>query len=309
MSGGQITINELGIKDYIYYASEINPYSIKITQKNYPNTIQLGDVVKLRRFLEAGNVVLEKLANKNNKYAKFVLDIKINGIDWLIAGSPCTNLTITVCNNYEHNQGLEGEESKLFFEFVKIKKILKPKKFMLENVASMSEENKNIISDYLGCEPIPIDANIFSAQDRARYYWTDMEVGDLPKDQGVVLKDIMESNVDEKYYYNKPFEFHGWDKKVIATLDLKCHDIGKRVYNPNMKCATLTGVRGGYQEKKVYDDGRCRKLIPIEYERLQQVPENYTEGVADSKRYTMLGDGWNIGSIKHIMKNEAKKYI
>ena len=115
-------------------------------------------------------------------------------------------------------------------------------------------------------------------------------------------------NPDEKLFYKQDFEFHGWDKKQIATLNLKCHDIGKRVYNPNMKCATLTAVTGGYQEKKVYDNGRCRKLTPLEYERLQGMKDNYTEGIANSKRYCACGDGWTIPVIAHILKG-LKEYI
>ena len=116
----------------------------------------------------------------------------------------------------------------------------------------------------------------------------------------------MEQDAAEKYYYNKPFEFHGWDKKVIATLDLKTHEMLKRVYNPNFKCATLTAVQGGYQEKKVYDNGRCRKLTPIEYERLQTVSDNYTYGVSDTARRSMCGDGWTIDVIAHIFKSIKK---
>ena len=281
MSGGQLALDKANIKYNKYYASEISSHSIKITQKNYPNTIQLGDVVEL------SNEKLSKLGN----------------IDLLIGGSPCTNLTITVINNYEHNQGLEGNQSRLFYEYIRIKNFLKPKYFLLENVASMTDDNRDIITQLMGVEPILINSNIFSSQDRERYYWTNIPLDPLPLSKNLVLKDIMAKNIEEKYFYKQPFEFHGWDKKVIATLELKCHDIGKRVYNPNMTCATLTGVRGGYQEKKVYDNGRCRKIIPLEYERLQNVPDQYTYGVADSKRYSMLGDGWTIDVIVHIFKN------
>ena len=281
LSGGQLALNKAKIKYNKYYASEINPYSIKTTQKNYPDTIQLGDVKELTN---------EKLS-------------KLEKIDLLIGGSPCTNLTITVINNYDYNQGLEGEQSRLFYEYIRIKNFLKPRYFLLENVASMTDENRDIITQYMGVEPILLNSDIFSAQDRERYYWTNIPLDPLPQSKNLVLKDIMEPNVEEKYFYKQPFKLHGWDKKVIATLELKCHDIGKRVYNPNMTCATLTGVRGGYQEKKVYDNGRCRKIIPLEYERLQNVPDQYTYGVADSKRYTMLGDGWTIDTIAYLFKN------
>ncbi|MBU3186631.1 DNA cytosine methyltransferase [Clostridium estertheticum] len=281
MSGGQLALERAGIAVDKYYASEIKPHSMQTTQKNYPDTIQLGDVTLL----------------KDNRLKE------LKSIDLLIGGSPCTNLTITVCNNYDHNQGLKGEESKLFFEYIRIKNLLNPKYFLLENVASMTDENKNIITDLLGVEPVFIDSNVFSAQDRGRYYWTNIPLDLLPENKGIVLKDIMETDADEKYYYKKGFKFNGWDKKVIATLEINSHDIGKRVYNPNMRCGTLTAINGGYHEKKVYDNERCRKLTPIEYERLQTVPDGYTEGVSDTKRRSMLGDGWTIDVIAYLFKN------
>ena len=124
-----------------------------------------------------------------------------------------------------------------------------------------------------------------------------------PTSKNYILNDIMEEDVDEKYYYKQSFDFHGEDKKVIATLHVNGHDILKRVYNPNGKCATLTACRGGYKQKKVLQYGRCRKLTPLEYERLQTVPDGYTEGIADSHRYNMLGDGWTVDVIAHILKH------
>ena len=278
MSCGQIALTKLNIKCEKYYASEINPNSIKITRKNYPNTIQLGDITQLTE---------EKLK-------------ALGQIDLLIFGSPCEDLSITKSKTRE---SLDGKKSSLFWEAIRVKDIVKSKWFMMENVASMNEESKNVITQYMDVEPIKINSSIFSAQDRERYYWTNILIDDLPGDKGLVLQDIMENNVDEKYYYDKPFEFHGWNKKVIATVDLKCHDISKRVYNPNFKCATLTAIQGGYQEKKVYNNGRVRKLTPIEYERLQTIPDNYTYGVSDTARRSMCGDGWTVDVIVHILKN------
>ena len=278
MSCGQIALERAGIKIDIYYASEIADYSIKITQKNYPNTIQIGDMTKLTE----GDL---------NKF---------KGIDLLLSGTPCKSLSIA--NTKEYEKGLNGS-SKLFFDFVKIKNYIKPQYFLFENVASMTEENKNIISKLLGVKPIRINSNLVSAQDRDRYYWTNIKVDYLPNDKNIVLKDIMlnTEEVEDKYWYKQDFDFHGLDKKVCATLHLKGHDILKRVYNPNFKCATLTACRGGNLQKKVYQDNRCRKLTPLEYERLQTVPERYTEGVSMTNRYNMLGDGWTVDVISHIL--------
>lgn len=261
-----------------YYASEINKYSIKVALNNYPDTMQVGDVTQLDP---------ETLGD----------------IDLLIGGSPCQNLSIAVINQTDHNQGLQGEKSKLFYHFVRILRKAKPKYFLLENVASMKNADRDIITWTMGVDPILINSNLVSAQDRARYYWTNIPGIAMPEDRGIALKDIMQQAVDEKYFYAQPFEFRGWDKKVIATLGINGHDILKRVYNPNGKCATLTACRGGNLQKKVYDNGRCRKLTPTEYERLQTVPDGYTEGVSDSQRYNMLGDGWTVDVVAHIFKS------
>ena len=277
MSCGQIALNKLGFNIKKYYASEIDKYAMLITKKNYPNTIHIGDV-------------------------KEVNGSDYQDIDLLIGGSPCQDLSIAVINNIKHNKGLEGEKSQLFYEYLRILTEVKPKYFMLENVGSMTNENRDLISEALECDYIEINSNLVSAQDRSRYFWTNIPNIIQPKDKGIVLGDIIlpGNEIPDKYWYKVDFQLNGNDKKIVATLDLKGHDILKRVYNQNNKCATLTCVRGGNLQKKVYQDGKCRKLIPLEYERLQTVPDNYTEGVSDSQRYNMLGNGWTVDVIKHI---------
>lgn len=286
ISCGQVALKRLGLKDedMNYYASEIADYSIKITQKNHPNTIQIGDMTKITK-----DILCD-----------------IGSVKLLLSGTPCKSLSRTNIKNY--GEGLSGT-SKLFWDFVRIKDEVKPKYFLYENVESMKDSDRDVITEALGVEPVMIDSNLFSAQDRKRYYWTNIPIPELPKQCDIVLKDIMIDNPDEKLFYKQEFEFRGWDKKHIATLNLKCHDIGKRVYNPDMKCATLTAVTGGYQEKKVYDNGRCRKLTPLEYERLQTLPDNYTEGVSNSKRYCGCGDGWTVDVIAHILKGIKEELI
>ncbi|WP_222128627.1 DNA cytosine methyltransferase [Paenibacillus xylanexedens] len=279
MSCGQIALNRANIKYDTYYASEINKNSIKITQKNYPHTIQLGNVIDLNEEILTG-LKKPKL---------------------MIGGSPCQNLSRIVKNKSKHNQGLDGEKSKLFWEYVRVKDIVNPDYFLLENVESMSNEDKEIITETLEVEPIMIDSGLVSAQERKRYYWTNIPGVELPSDKGLVLRDIMENDVDKKYYYSNDFIFHGLDQRVAATLDLFNYDMLKRVYSPHFKSPTLTAVSGGHQQKKVFDNGLCRKLTPLEYERLQTVPEGYTKGVTDGHRYTMLGNGWTVDIIAHIV--------
>ena len=282
ISSGQIALERAGINYENYFASEIYDKAIAITQKNYPNTIQLGDI----------RGIDEKIIAKLPK------------IDLLMFGFPCKNLSRTVINNPNHNQGLKGKHSSLFYEAVRIMELVKPKYFFVENVESMKNEDRDIISEILGVNPVMIDSSIFSAQVRKRYYWTNIPFDDLPQDKGLVLKDIIQpsSEIDDKYWYKQDFTYHGDDKRPVATLHINGHDIIKRVYGVHQKAPTLTAVVGGNQQKKILQDGRVRKLTPLEYERLQTIPDNYTSGVSDSHRYRMLGDAWTVDVVAHIFK-------
>lgn len=272
ISCGRVALQRANIPVDKYYASEIDKYAIKVTQNNYPDTIQLGDV--------------------KNVWAR-----NLPKIDLLIGGSPCQDLSITRSKTRE---GLKGKRSGLFWHYVRLLRTCKPKWFLFENVASMSTENVRIISKLLGAWPVFIDSNCFSAQDRPRFYWTNIPVSvkDL-KECGLKLKDIMQGEVPEKYFYNCSFDYLG-DKKVCATLHINGHDILKRVHSPNYKCHTLTCCRGGNLQKKVLDGNRVRKLTPLEYERLQTLPDNYTLGISDSQRYNCVGNGWTVDVISYI---------
>lgn len=283
MSCGRIALERAGIEVDKYYASEIDKAAIAISKKNYPDIEQLGDITKYKTW-----------------------DIIWHEIDTLIGGSPCQSLSITQSKT---RQNLDGK-SKLFFYYVDIKNLINEERkkhgkteciFLFENVASMNEESKDAISQCLGGNPIFINSALVSAQDRPRLYWTNIDNANYPKDKGLVLKDILENNVDEKYFYNNDYIFHG-EKCVCATLNISGHDILKRVHSPNFKCHTLTTCGGGNTQKKVLINDRVRKLTPIEYERLQTVPDNYTNGVSNTARYTMLGNGWTVDVIAYILR-------
>ena len=294
MSCGRIALDELGIEVNSYFASEVNKYAIKIAKKNYPNTIQLGDINNL------DENTLKQLPK----------------INLLIGGSPCQNLSISTVDRIKHNQGLEGQKSKLFYEYVRVLEWVKQNnnpnvKFLLENVGSMRDEDKEIITKAMEVEPIHLDSANFSAQNRERYYWTNLEVSeDVPTNKDV-LQDIILSpkEVEQqetgrmKVWYDEDFEYIDSEGNVEALLDINGHDILKRVYKKDHKCATLTTCGGGNTQKKIIQEGRVRKLLPIEYERLQTVPDNYTKGVSNTRRYNMLGNGWTVEVIKFILKN------
>lgn len=283
ISCGQVALERAGFKVDTYYASEIEESAIKITQKNYPDTIQLGDITKLT------NDQLDR----------------IMPIDIVIGGSPCQDLS-----NYKYDRGevtgLNGEKSGLFYEYIRILKYVNPKYFLLENVASMEDKWRDLISEVLGVKPIMINSALVSAQERKRYYWTNIEGITLPEDKGLVIRDIIQDDkdIDKKYWYDREFTYNGDDNKVQCTL------IGsglmrnmREVYNQNSKCNTLLcDGDGGNRQKKVFQNGKCRKFTPLEYERMQTLSDNYTDCVCDSKRYTGVGNGWTVDIVAHIFK-------
>ena len=280
ISCGHVALERAGIKVDNYFASEIDKYAIKVTMKNYPNTIQLGNVINVDGFL-------------------------LPKIDLLIGGSPCQDLS-----NYKYDRGdvkgLEGSKSSLFYHYVRLLKEVKPTYFLLENVASMQDKWKDVISEELGVHPILINSSLVCAAERRRYYWTNIPNISQPIDLKIFLKDIVvnASEVPKKYWYDKEFVYNGDDKKVQCTLNIKGHRQVKEVYNLKGKCNTLLcDGNGGNLQKKVYQNGKCRKLMPVEYERLQTLPDNYTDCVSDSRRYSLIGNGWTVDVIAHIFKS------
>ena len=280
ISCGRIALERAEIKVDKYYASEIDKNAIKVTMANYPDTIQLGSVTEVKA---------ENLPK----------------IDLLIGGSPCQDLS-----NYKYDRGevtgLNGEKSGLFYHYVRVLKETNPRFFLLENVASMEKKWKDMISDILGVQPILINSALMCGAERKRLYWTNIPNITQPIDKNITLKNIVfdEENVPDKYWYTKyPITVHDGDVKVKATIHLNGHRQAKEVYGLNHKCNTLLcDGNGGNLVKKIYQNGRVRKLMPVEYERLQTLPDNYTDCVSDSRRYSTIGNGWTVDVIAHIFK-------
>lgn len=344
MSCGQIALKKLGIKYDNYYASEIDKFAIQITKKNFPNTIHLGDVTQV----SSGD---------------------LPKIDLLIGGSPCQGFSMA-------GKGLNFDDprSKLFFEFVRLKDELNPKFFLLENV-KMKKESMDIISKYMKTQPYEINSALVSAQNRKRIYWTNIPFNPLIPDRGILLKDIIQKDHNEKAVkkternarqlreinMKAPCNYLGC--RQIATASLNGNESNLRVYSVDGKSPTLQSCQGGHQEPKILeymndivhpndnqlaklkslnfkDNSKCgtittdhtkagvaklylsairrksdltnvgksiedytwRKLTPLECERLQTVPDGYTEGVSNTQRYRMLGNGWTVDVIAHIFK-------
>ncbi len=312
MSCGRIALERLGIKVDNYYASEIDKYAMKVSEANYPDIIQVGDVTELDT---------STLPN----------------IDLVMGGSPCQGFSFA-----GKQLAFDDPRSALFFEFVRCVKELKPKYFLLENVR-MKKEYLDIISEYMGVEPIIINSALVSAQNRVRYYWTNIPGVEQPTDRCMFLKDILEDDVEEPMYSNiyggfgekKPREHYNKSVTIRANsgggsipsvklknfwLSDKAIDYMNRssskwsggktrkdiyIKNENEKGMCLTanmykGVPYGIIETK---QKKWRQLMPIECERLQTVPDDYTNHVSNTQRYKMLGNGWTVEVIAHILQN------
>jgi site-specific DNA-cytosine methylase len=282
MSCGQIALDQLGIKVDKYYASEIDKYAIQVTQKNYPNTIQVGDICELD-------------------------PQDFQDVDLIMGGSPCQGFSFA-----GKQLAFDDPRSKLFFEFVRMVEGIKPKYFLLENVR-MKKEYLQIITDMLGVEPIFINSALVSAQSRQRYYWTNIPGIQQPEDRGIVLKDILQDDVNDEFRYGQK------SIKYMERGNEKWQQAGKRradrgvPYNYFKETKQMLELRKDYKSNAITTVGKdsvavnedltWRKLTPLECERLQTVPDNYTEGVSNTQRYKMLGNGWTVEVIKHILGN------
>ena len=455
MSCGQIALDQLGIKVDKYYASEIDKYAIAVAKENYPNTIHVGDITQL--------------------------DPKdFKNIDLILAGSPCQGFSFA-----GKQLAFDDPRSALFFEFIRLLKAIKPKYFLLENVR-MKQQYIDVITQQVSecypehqgndlfdskIEPILINSALLSAQSRQRLYWTNIPNVKQPEDLGIVLKDILEDEVNSEFYHGKksiaymergndkwqqagkrradryeqnadkeksftitenwhkgvPYNYFKETKPIqvnpskkasgrqpyiqdrvfhedgkshsltasfadstnVATKpkqvgvasDINGHDILKRVYSPEGKSPTLNTMGGGNREPKIVsgalrarsknqdgknvswketkpkqmlelrkdeksnsitsvskdsvvvskireksktvrsggrasydrhewdsvDELHWRKLTPLECERLQTVPDNYTASVSNTQRYKMLGNGWTVNVIAHILTNMETK--
>ena len=282
ISCGMVALERVGIPVDRYVAYEIDQYAIKASKKNYPQIEHCGDVT----------------------VADFT---QYKGFDLLIGGSPCQDLSLYKTSSKEGWKGLEGQKSNLFYHYVRALKECEPKWFLLENVASMEQRWIDVISEELGVEPIMINSSLVCAAERKRLYWTNIPRVRLLADKGITLADIVlpGAEVPEKYWYNdRPFQYNGDDEKIQCTiLGSGFMRNTREVYNLKAKANTLLcDGGGGNRQKKVYQDGKCRKLMPIEYERLQTLPDNYTDCLSDSRRYTAIGNGWTVDVIVHLFE-------
>lgn len=392
MSCGRIALRELGIEPEHYYASEIDKFAISQTRLNFPDTIHLGDVTKWREW-----------------------EIDWGTIDLILAGSPCQGFSFA-----GKQLAFDDPRSKLFFVFVDILshvKALNPDVFFLLENVNMKKEHMRVITEYCGVHPVNINSNLVSAQNRNRWYWTNIRTrkvglfGEIhsdipqPKDEGILLRDILEEEVDEKYYLsekairyisndkrmekrftqidgdkapcllagghgagnhsdmdlilqrprgnNKGNVFRGktptlssnaWEQNNVLHRIIQLNESKEsggiqpyqqnRVYDANGQCPALLAEMSGRshailsvrQKRNLKDqDGKSnsllassykgsqangmtlvetssiRRLTPIECSRLQTVPDWYKWDCSDTQIYRLLGNGWTIKVIQHIL--------
>lgn len=319
MSCGQMALKKLGVEPELYMASEVEVNAIKITQKNFPKTMQLGDVTKID-------------------------PAKIARPDLLIGGSPCQGFSFAGNQlNFQH------PESKLFFEYARLLDALKPDLFLLENVV-MKKEYEDVISKTLDVKPILINSNLVSGQNRKRLYWTNIAGIEQPEDKKIGWGQVREHEVKAyKHYYThkamqwlanesikkkKPITIHKAEEKMqmleanhhkkyssqrfFAVADYESGIDPKKfpVYGEedpesdpikiSLKDGFLVATKDG-NEYKITRPGdlpekkfSLRYVTPLECERLQTVPDGYSSYVSDTQRYRMLGNGWTVDVISHI---------
>lgn len=358
ISCARVALDRAGIPVASYHACEIDPHAIAISKKNHPDIVHIGDV---------RNAALPP------------------SVDLLIGGSPCQDLSIAK----KDRKGLDGDRSGLFWEYVRILRQTNPLFFVLENVASMPQKDKDIISETLGVQPILINASLVSAQCRKRLFWTNIPNITQPEDRGIYLKDILQTDVDPKFQIKGKFtqtaqtgrnstKKLGYvgdvdhqakraydDEGKLPALNVVCNSLvkvghvgngpsqGNRVYSTDGKSVTLSANGGGcgaktglyaigrdvgrrlnaeghrednnkdipiqrqlelrtddksgtltsvQKDNLVVGETQIRKLTPIECERLQGLPDDYTSGVAITNRYKCLGNAFNVDVVAHIFR-------
>lgn len=214
--------------------------------------------------------------------------------DIIIGGSPCQDLS-----SMGSREGLMGDKSKLFFEYTRLLKEIKPKYFLLENNYSMTQDNRSAISQYLGCDPIYINSSDFSAQNRKRLYWTNISVGEHS------IKDITLGDIAQHPSEKQDYIFTKYDMYMSKEYDGRKiqKNIKKKIKTTKDKSPTLGTGCGGYGNNTGYilkQDGKLYTPTPIECERLQTLPDNYTANLSKTNRFNVIGDGWTVDVVKHI---------
>ena len=303
MSCGHIALERAGFEVGSYFAAEIKEIAIKVTKKNYPDTIHIGDV--------------NKITYNNGVLSTEVGDFSVD-IDIVMFGSPCQSFSRAMIQN--RKIGLEDKErSGLFYECHRILKEVNPRYFLMENVV-MKPEDEAVISEMMGVKPIRINSSLVSAQLRDRFYWTNIPNVSIPEDKGIKLQDILNDGYapidkakclcknDSHGYYNgcnwSPIKrFHRFWYKSFSTMIFPSEE-----YFNNALQITKNILNGRKSSAKIYDDyigndfDQARYLWKGERARLQNIPEEYVECLTEQEAADVLGDGWTVDVVAHILR-------
>lgn len=286
ISCGMVALERAGIPVEKYYASEIDKYAIKISGKNYPNIVQIGKIENITK-----EIITE-----------------IGHIDLVIGGSPCQGLSSSNVWLKDGESGVNGTgKSRLFWQYVRVlnleKEINPNVKFLLENVGSASTKDKEVINETLGCTGIAFNSQLFSAQNRNRVYWTNFDFEVPTSRKEVYMQDILEDSVSDKYYLTQKMydcimspATKGWQSGKME-INLKIARPLTATMHKMHRADTDNYVSTEY---KPNNKTNVRRLTPLECERLQTLPDYYTEGVSDTNRYKCIGNGWTVNVIAHI---------
>ncbi len=284
ISCGMVALERAGIPVEKYSAYEIDKYAITVSEKNYPYIERHGDVF----------------------YGNFK---KYKGCDLLIGGSPCTYWSVA---KKGRETTPDGEGFRLFMQYIRALEESRSKYFLYENNNSIHKTIKAEISKFLGVEPIMIDSALVSAQQRKRCYWTNIPNVIQPEDKEIYLKDIIVSGIKQgkcpTFTATGSFVFNNLVAEPVRIGQIGNGGLGERIYSVYGKSVSMKANGGGggaktglYKIDLPDGDYIIRKLYPIEAERLQTLPDNYTEGVSNTQRYKCIGNGWTVDVIAHIL--------
>ena len=267
MSIAHIALDRIGMHVDEYYAAEIKPVALKVTRENYPGTIHIGDVNKVKY---KGGILYTENGNYN-----------VGHIDLMVFGSPCQSFSIAM--KTEMRVGLEDKvRSGLFLECYRILREVNPTWFLLENVASMKDEDRDFLTKCMGVEPIRINSKLVSAALRDRYYWTNIEGITQPQDKGITLQSILTSGYTDR-------------KKARALLVSDSRPLvdKQKMLHRYKKFTTIVWEEQG-------NDDSIRYINQTELERCQTVPEGYTKCLTRNEAADVLGDAFTVDVIAHI---------
>lgn len=281
ISCGKVALERAKIKVNNYISFEIDEFANNVAMKNYPNDIYLGDVF-------------------NADFTKY------KDYDLLIGGSPCTYWSNARAKNTGREITPDGLGGQLFMQYYRALKESNCKYFIYENNNSMSKNIKIFITEKLGVQPILINSNVFIPQTRRRLYWTNIPVKGLPKPTTLKLIDYLQDNVSDKYTLSKKMTTYAMSsgtKNFYVKPEINLNKARPLTTAPNKRAGTTTYISVDFKQSG--NSTTIRRLTPVEFERLQTLPDNYSyingHKFEDSRRYKAVGNSWTVDVIAHIL--------